>query len=196
MAVSAGRPGVLDVAVEQRCGRRDPVRRCSARNGGEHRGRAWTARVSSNVRAVAAAVTSTQVMNPAVRLWVVPSSGPKVAMPIAPPIWREVLNAADAAPWRAGSTAAMAWEVMAGTSSPEKNPTGTSASISGHSEDALAAHATANSVTVRTAWLMPMSAGRPRRRVSGEARRLPTEIRPVRGRNSSPATRADRPRPC
>jgi hypothetical protein len=82
---------------------------------------------------------------------------------MAPPTWREVLNAAAAAPCRAGSTAAMDCEVMVVTGSPEKNPAGRRASTSGHSADEVLAHPTARSVAARMAWPAPRTAGRPTR---------------------------------
>ncbi|MDN3352241.1 acyl carrier protein [Actinomadura sp. DC4] len=78
-------------------------------------GRAESA-VSRRVTMVAA--------EPATRQVTKPFPVPKTATPAAAPIWREVLNAADAAPCGAGSTAATAHEVMVVTSSPETNPRG------------------------------------------------------------------------
>src|SRR3954468_18781878 len=131
-------------------------------------------------RAVAAAAVPTrrQRVNPSVSEAAVPRRGARVATPMAPPTWRAVLNAADAAPWSRGWTALIASEVSVATRSPELNPAGIRARTNGQSGATLLAHARTASDAVRPPSAAARIVRRSNRRASGAEQRVATEITP------------------
>lgn len=110
-----------------------------------------------------------------------------MATPMAPPIWRDVLNAADAAPCNSLDTVLRVCAVIVGTNSPDENPVNRRVKRVHHRGRWNLAKKSINISDVinincprySTCILLCLIA-------NFDAVRLPTATKPVKGKNANP----------